>query len=180
MAQVAAAAGLAKGTVYLYFRSKESLLLAVHERHLTAFFEAVILRAERDPIMTLDDMAGLTRRYILEVPAFLPLASLCLGWMERDIDAEDSLAFSQRLAEHLSQVAECLQRHFAIGSTEHGTMLLMQSFALIIGLWQLLRQGPGDAAESCALCREPALDYFTVLESALRALWRGALEPLAS
>ena len=40
MADVARATGLAKGTVYLYFPSKEELLLAVHERNIDGFFGA--------------------------------------------------------------------------------------------------------------------------------------------
>ncbi len=176
MAQVAAAAGLAKGTVYLYFRSKEALLLAVHERHLMAFFSAVIVCATQDRVMTFDDMVALTRRYIVDVPAFLPLANLCLGWMERDIDAEDSRAFNQRLATSLTQVAASLRRHFAIVDVERGVTLLMQSYALIIGLWQLLAQRPVDRSTRAEPgCVPWALDYFTVLDAALRALWRGSL-----
>ena len=38
VAEVAEAAGLAKGTVYLYFPGKEEMLLALHERHVTHFF----------------------------------------------------------------------------------------------------------------------------------------------
>src|SRR6266576_2548606 len=43
MAEVADEAGLAKGTVYLYFASKDELLLALHERHVDA-----LLRRSRD------------------------------------------------------------------------------------------------------------------------------------
>ena len=38
VAEVADEAGLAKGTVYLYFPSKEELLLALHERNVGGFF----------------------------------------------------------------------------------------------------------------------------------------------
>ena len=49
VAEVADEAGLAKGTVYLYFPSKDELLLAVHERRVDEFFRAlnVLLAAER-------------------------------------------------------------------------------------------------------------------------------------
>lgn len=47
VAEVAGEAGLAKGTVYLYFKCKEDLLLAAHERHVAAFFAALIARASR-------------------------------------------------------------------------------------------------------------------------------------
>ena len=40
VAEVADEAGLAKGTVYLYFPSKEELLLALHERNIDGFFRA--------------------------------------------------------------------------------------------------------------------------------------------
>src|SRR5436853_24943 len=39
VSEVAAAAGVAKGTVYLYFPSKEEMLLALHERHVRTFFD---------------------------------------------------------------------------------------------------------------------------------------------
>ncbi|HET7403967.1 MAG TPA: helix-turn-helix domain-containing protein, partial [Usitatibacter sp.] len=42
VAEVAHAAGLAKGTVYLYFPSKEEMLLALHERHVRAFFAHLV------------------------------------------------------------------------------------------------------------------------------------------
>ena len=42
VAEVADEASLAKGTVYLYFPSKEELLLAVHERNIDVFFRALI------------------------------------------------------------------------------------------------------------------------------------------
>ena len=44
VAEVAGAAGLAKGTVYLYFPSKEEMLLALHERHVASFFAALMRR----------------------------------------------------------------------------------------------------------------------------------------
>ena len=55
VAEVADDAGLAKGTVYLYFPSKEELLLAVHERRIDGFFRDVIALVEAR-------RAGLDRR----------------------------------------------------------------------------------------------------------------------
>ncbi len=40
VAEVAEEARLAKGTVYLYFPSKEELLLALHERNVDGFFRS--------------------------------------------------------------------------------------------------------------------------------------------
>ena len=52
VAEVADNAGLAKGTVYLYFPSKEELLLAVHERRISGFFHDVIALVEAGASVT--------------------------------------------------------------------------------------------------------------------------------
>src|SRR5689334_11586449 len=39
--QLARKAGLAKGTVYLYFKTREEMLLAVHEKHSHELFDVV-------------------------------------------------------------------------------------------------------------------------------------------
>src|SRR6266545_1106190 len=44
VSEVADEAGLAKGTVYLYFPSKEELLLALHERNIDGFFRPLLER----------------------------------------------------------------------------------------------------------------------------------------
>ena len=46
VSEVADEARLAKGTVYLYFPSKEELLLALHERNIDGFFRPLIERVE--------------------------------------------------------------------------------------------------------------------------------------
>src|ERR1017187_5318114 len=79
VAEVAGKAGVAKGTGYLYFKSKEDLLLAAHARHVQTFFSALIKRASQHKSMNFDDMMHLTRDHIVSVPSFLPLATLVAG-----------------------------------------------------------------------------------------------------
>ena len=112
IAEVADNAGLAKGTVYLYFPSKEELLLAVHERRINGFFHDVIARLEAAAPMTIDQMFALTRRHIVEPPLFLPLASRCFGLMAHSIPVETAIAFKQRMAARLERAGAGLERHF--------------------------------------------------------------------
>ncbi len=172
VAEVAGKAGLAKGTVYLYFRSKEDLLLAAHERHAQIFFAALIARASKPERMTLDDMMQLTREYIVGAPAFLPLATLVAGLMQKGVTAESAQAFEQRMAERLGTAGELLRTHFPLPDGIGGVRLLMRSYALILGLWQLAGCcAPGCADEEVAAMLRP--DYLTELDAALRALWQG-------
>src|SRR5437867_9426872 len=88
MAEVAEQAGLAKGTIYLYFPSKEELFLALHERNIDGFFRALIDRLNTSEPVTIGEIGGLTRRYIVVPPLFLPLASRCFGTMDQNVPAE--------------------------------------------------------------------------------------------
>lgn len=174
VAEVAAKAGIAKGTVYLYFKSKEDLLLAAHARHVQAFFSALIKRASQQKQMSFDDMMRLTRDHIVSVAAFLPLATLVAGLRNKGVTPEVAEAFDQHVAEQLTAAGTLLCRHFPLPDATSGVRLLMRSFALILGLWQLIG---GDQP----ICTSPAVsamllpDYLSELDAALRALWQGAL-----
>lgn len=175
VAEVAGEAGLAKGTVYLYFKSKEDLLLAAHERHAEMFFSELTARASQAERMNLDDMMRLTREYIVGVPAFLPLATLVAGLMQKGVTPESAQAFERRMAERLGNAGELLRAHFPLPDGAGGVRLLMRSYALILGLWQLTECCP-----SCCTDEEVAAvlrpDYLTELDAALRALWRGTFD----
>ncbi|TSA41686.1 MAG: TetR/AcrR family transcriptional regulator [Betaproteobacteria bacterium] len=175
VAEVAQAAGVAKGTLYLYFTSKENLLLAAHERHVAGFFSALMARASQAESMDVDDMLALTRAHIVEVPPFLPLAMLVAGLLHNGATPEAAAAFEQRMAERLRLAGEALCRHFPLPDAGASVRLLMQSYGLILGLWQLLGKGPCACVES-AVADLLHPDYDTELEAALRALWQGALQ----
>lgn len=171
VADIAKAAGLAKGTVYLYFRSKEELLLSVHERHVHTFFDRISERAVQTSAMSLDDLFAINQQFLQDSPAFLSLATLCHGLMERQIPVEVAFAFEEALYQHLDDVVSQLQRHFPQASAE----LMLQSYGLILGLWQLLRPTPLKALlEERDLPRACRNDYLAMLEPAMSALWRGA------
>ena len=68
VAEVASHAGLAKGTVYLYFPSKEELLLAVHERRGHGFFLDLIALVESEPGVDFDAVFALARIHLIDPP----------------------------------------------------------------------------------------------------------------
>src|SRR6266478_3761221 len=103
VAEVADEAGLAKGTVYLYFASKEELLLAVHERNVDEFFAAFNALLDRAAPVTLDDLIAVTYEHIVRPPLFLPLAARCFALMAQSIPAEAAAAFRERMAARLER-----------------------------------------------------------------------------
>lgn len=70
MAELAALSGVAKGTLYLYFRSKDEVLLALHERDLEQFFGRVIERARLPEPMLCNELSDLLIHSIQTSPTF--------------------------------------------------------------------------------------------------------------
>ena len=174
VAEVADEAGLAKGTVYLYFPGKEELLLALHERNIDGFFRALVALLERTQPAGIDDVLALTREHMISPPLFLPLATRCFANMSQSVPAEAGMAFKQRLGERLARAGAGLERHFRGLPPGGGVVLLRHSYALILGLWQL------SGAAKCPNMEQPdsALfnwSYADSVDAALRALWQGTV-----
>lgn len=172
--EVAAEAGVAKGTVYLYFPSKEELLLAIHDRNSERFFVALLnLLNEKKPV-AFDDMFAVVRKYMIEAPGFLPLAALCFGLMEKSVPIEAAAAHKQRIGNRLQVASIGLEQQFPQLRQGRSMALLMHSYGLIVGLWQMIHPSPLTEALSVdPSCNMFLRDYPAELEAALRALWNG-------
>jgi AcrR family transcriptional regulator len=175
VAEVAGAAGLAKGTVYLYFPSKEEMLLALHERHVSDFFRALSEHLGAGKPVDFDSVFRITRKHLIKVPGYLPLTSRCFAMLDRDIALEAAVAFKARVAAMVARAGGQLEGHFRLPAGA-GISLLMHSYGMIVGLWQLLHpnQRFGKALDRPEL-RMLKRDYETDVEEALRELWTGLL-----
>ncbi len=172
MAEVADEAGLAKGTVYLYFASKDELLLALHERHADDFFRALIALLDEPGEVSIAAVTALTRTHIVERTTFLPLATRCFGIVETEVPREIAFAFKERMAGRLAAAGAGLERHFPELAPGQGVALLRHSYALIVGLWQMTANVADLASADCHI---DAIDYPKELERALAALWDGTI-----
>ena len=176
VSEVADEAGLAKGTVYLYFPSKEELLLALHERHVDDFFGGLSELLDRGR-MSIDDMLALTERHMVREPTFLPLATRCFGIMRTEVPGDVAEAFKARMGERMQRAGAGLERHFPDLPPGGGVALLRHSYALILGLWQM---SSASAATDVSACGLHAHQYPEELGRALRALWGGTLQRAAA
>jgi AcrR family transcriptional regulator len=179
VAEVADEAGLAKGTVYLYFASKEELLLAVHERNLDDFFRALDALLAGTRRVTIDDLLAVTNEHIVSPVLFLPLAARCFALMAHSIPAPAANAFRERMAARLERAGAGIERHFPRLAAGEGVARLRHSFALTLGLWQM-SSGAGCAAAIATVATSGervnstafVRDYPQDLARALRALWQ--------
>jgi len=176
VAEVAAAAGLAKGTVYLYFPSKEEMLLALHERQVAHFFGQLMRKLAEPGTVDFDDIFPVTLEHLIRLPGYLELTSRCFALMDREIPKDTAIAFKSGVARTLGAAGVELERHFGVQAGT-GITLLLNSYGLMVGLWQLLH--PNERLG--AAMRRPELrdlnrNYETEIENALRSLWQGSIE----
>jgi AcrR family transcriptional regulator len=174
VSEVAEAAGLAKGTVYLYFPSKEEMLLALHERQVALFFVEVMKLLDGPGPVDFDAVFEVTRRRLIRVPGYLELTSRCFGMMDREIPLETAQAFKIRVGQILVAAGAGLERHISALPPGDGVSVFLHSYGLIVGLWQLLHPNErfGVAMNKPEL-RMFKRDYEREIEKALRALWTG-------
>jgi hypothetical protein len=122
----------------------------------------------------LDAMLALLRRYMVDDPTYLPLATRCLGLMATQMPTEAAAAFMERMTDRLWSAGSGLERHFPTLAPGGGVVLLRRSYALIIGLWQLssAHAAHGGAPSHCPTGQ---FDYAQELGVALAALWEGSI-----
>lgn len=143
IADVAIAAGLAKGTVYLYFGTKEALFLAVQEQQLAEWSNALAGQlaglagcgqagAVADVVCgTLNQRLALTRLFaILHVV------------LEHNIDYPTALAFKQMLLERILSIGAALEVCLPALQPGQGAQAAMWIYTFLLGLQQLTNPSP--------------------------------------
>ncbi len=178
VAQVAEEAGLAKGTVYLYFKTKEEMLMAIHAEQANRLFDTVeAVIAAKSTAMTVENAADCFCGFVQANPLFLQVAGKCHSSFERNIDPEFMYQFRLGVAHRLSQIGPHLEAIFPALEAGQGVELLNHTYAFGIGTWQLC--DPSQDPEGMA---RPGLEVLRrdpgpVLYRGLMALWRGFVAP---
>lgn len=177
VAQVAEVAGLAKGTVYLYFETKEEIILALHERHSRGLFARIdALLADTREALTPERAVESFCSFVRANPLYLPLGCFCHQSMERNINPEVVYQFRLRTSDEMKTAGALLEQRLPALKPDTGLPLLHDTYAFALGAWQLaepnylghdINQRPGMEAFR--------RDFYEDLRRGLLALWRGHL-----
>jgi len=176
VAAIAEDCRLAKGTVYLYFRSKEEIfiaLLADDFDRLFAGIAALPMRAASVPEFA-RIFCDAYLAFLAAHPEFLRLAAMASSVLEQTVAPDVVLAFKTRLADGLQTSGSRLEAAMGLAPAS-GAQLLLQTYALTLGLWQAYDLPP--ALEN--MLSAPALqvlrpDFARELPLAISRLWIGA------
>jgi AcrR family transcriptional regulator len=176
MAEVARRCSLAKGTLYLYFRSKEELFLAALEEELGGWFDAMateVAKIQPGPDAP-DRFAATVARTLVERETCAELLSLLHTVLEQNIDSRTAIAFKQMLLERVSKGAAVVERAVPGLPRGGGVRVLLRLHALLVGLRQMADPAPVVAEVLARPEMAPLrVDFETELAETLAAMVRG-------
>ena len=112
MQAVATAAGLAKGTLYLYFTSRESLVLAVHDRLFDRWIDR--FAAHQPELAGFDGFCRDFARHYADDPLFLQLAGFANALLEPQLDREAYIKNKRGMARRVKRLAGLVCQQFFI------------------------------------------------------------------
>lgn len=177
-AAIAERAGLAKGTVYLYFKSKEDIFLDLLSAEYCELLNATSTTLEqfvgsRDQLIAA--FAAAYVAWIKRHPLLLQLGSTSHGALMRGATPECWLAMKSQLAQDMARTAQRLSLRTGL-SRAGAHALLIKGYGLTTGLYQLLHCPPSlDAHMRHDDGSNSRPDFFVLLEDGIRDLWEGAL-----
>jgi len=166
MNTLAAGAGLAKGTLYLYFRTREEIFLALltHELRawLASFREAV--RGFSSPEDALDWIAA----SLAGRSALLRLSALLHTVLERNLSVETAREFKLTFDAGLSAVAPDFAAALCLTSEDEADRFLRWLQVCTVGLYPMASPTP---VVQAAIAGEPRLAHMVIdFQTELRAM----------
>ncbi len=186
--EIAKASGLAKGTVYLYFETKEEIFLALLSRkyaqwtHLMS--EALSkAREERDERARLRQFRDAVAGYCISNETFLRLACRSQSILEQNLTPDVALKFKTALAAQVQAVGEGAERAFPklAAKPGAGAKMLLGTYALIVGFWQISDVPKGLAhLQTVDGLAHLFPDFKAEIGHSLEAYWIGYLNSLSS
>lgn len=159
ISQVARQANVAKGTVYLYFRNKEELFLALMAEQVNTWLTE--LRQELDalsPPLSADALATLLTGLITDRHMLARLLVLLHGVLEENLPDETARRFKLELRDAVLLTGKRLEDCFPALGPGGGPRLLLHLNALITGLYPAAHPAPRIAE----LLDDPELALFRI------------------
>jgi AcrR family transcriptional regulator len=175
MADVAERLTLAKGTVFLYFSTKEELFLAVQAQQLELWFDAIDAKLGKLPqSQSVEPLVQMMAQSLKRNPHFVGLLAILGTVLEQNIALESALRFKRMLLRRLGETGALIETHLPWLQAGEGALVLMRMQALVVGLWH---QADTSAVVTEALrekdLRKLAVDFQREFQISLAALLRG-------
>ena len=172
MAEIAARCGLAKGTLYLYYETKEELFLATLESELTAWYAAIAeALAQEEGLIDARRYAEIVVQTLVVRGALVDLLPQLRACLEQAMPTKTATRFRNHVRAQMEALATAIEPAMGLAAGA-GLRVLVRTQALVAGLPHVLHgepaSAPSDVPIRSALRRE--------LRSSITALVRGMVD----
>jgi len=148
MTDLARQLGLGKGTLYLYFPTKESLFLAVLQTEMGAWFEHAGARLAATPAGSRPiPVAEALVQELVARPLLPALQALLHGVLEQNVPLAEATAFARFLEAGVRRVGERLEQVLPGLARGQGAVYLIRFHGLVMGS-QLMAARPPTVREA--------------------------------
>lgn len=169
-------ADLSKGTFYLYFKTKEEVYLDLLEKLFEEWFDSIkkAFRAlKRNP--EIEQIVSALITYVLEHEYFIKLLAISTTVIERNINSDRLYTYKIKLQQMIFDLAEIIESRVTTIEIGQGSILLMRSYAILLGTWQVFEY----PENMLALFEKEELIFFKTnfpeqLKNSLSSFWKGS------
>lgn len=159
MLDIAKQIGLAKGTLYLYFATKESLFLAVLEVQFSEWFDALDAGLQAIPSADSEAVSGLIVETLASRTSLVRLFAISHVILEHNVDYESVHRYKRLLLERVRQTGSHLERVLPFLHEGQGAELARRVYTLLLGVQQMVSTAP---AVQEVIADDPELSIFSV------------------
>lgn len=143
MATIARQSGLAKGTVYLYFKTKEEIFLALSTEETELWLEDFDARlASLDGAIDNEQFVEILQASMKGRDVMQRLLSLLHLVLEKNITYEQALSFKQNLKRRTMHTAELIENALPYLAKGQGIDVLTTLHCLVVGWVQMTDHSP--------------------------------------
>jgi AcrR family transcriptional regulator len=177
MADLATQAGVAKGTAYLYFSTKEELLLDLFIEDLTVFLASLNVSFNNMPAENLPDrVADAILAAMKSQPSLLSLMPVLHSHIEKNVPPKSLKDFKLFLLHGMRMAGNALERRLD-APCGHGLQLLMRTHAVAVGFSQVTNRNEmlGEVFSETPELQPIAISFDRAFRDTIADLMRAAI-----
>lgn len=140
VSEIAKKAGIGKGSIFLYFKSKEELFiyLAMEEfeesyKKFKSFLDSIEDRRKISGSIIIE----ILEKTFLDNDILIRLLTISNIILEQNINYEEAMEYKSFFNDHIIEIGKILEENIIFFQEGDGVKFMMYCFALIIGLYQM-------------------------------------------
>ncbi len=146
ISSIARKAGIAKGTIFLYFRTKEELFLQLQIEEYKSWFSDINTRIhvllQHEKKGSIDKFVQTLVTSAVDHPTLIRLTPILHVTLERNIDYKTALEFKRFLLNEIQTTGSLIEQYLPFLPKQAGARFLFDLQILLIGLIQVAHPAP--------------------------------------